>query len=167
MIGNDPSEVDLDLCLFVEHPDNEGEPLYIDCSMGTGPIESVSIPATGEYFFEIFPWSGCECGSTYVLTAGQTSGQAHPTMRLSDDFVAGEAIVKMRHAPLVMGAARERAEGAARAIGTRTVNLVVEAPDGKRYPMDTGLRWNFDAALKVPALPVRKSRMSSTEPNRA
>lgn len=27
--------------------------------------------------------------------------------------------------------------------------------------MDTGLRWNFDAALKVPALPARKSRMRS------
>jgi hypothetical protein len=38
-------------------------------------------------------------------------------------------------------------------------DLVVEAPDGRRYPMDTGLRWNFDAALKVPALPARKSRM--------
>ena len=38
-------------------------------------------------------------------------------------------------------------------------DLVVEAPDGQRYPMDTGLRWNFDAALKVPALPARKSRM--------
>ena len=38
-------------------------------------------------------------------------------------------------------------------------HLVVEAPDGQHYPMDTGLRWNFDAALKVPALPARKNRM--------
>lgn len=116
MIGDSPAAVDLDLCIAVEDAFEPGTLDYVDCSMGVGTFESIVVPSSGRFFIEVYPWEFCDCGSTYVLTLGNPQLGAHETLRLSDDFMPGEAIVKMRPNALSALQATERAEDAAAAV---------------------------------------------------
>jgi serine protease len=79
---------DLDLFLY---DDNNS---IIASSIGTGATESLSVAATGTYILEINAYSGA---SAYILTLGQQFQAAASTdLRLEDDFVPGDVIVKFR-----------------------------------------------------------------------
>ena len=85
-IAANPSRVDLDLYLY---DDLENQ---IDAAMGTGSPESLAAPADGDYFIEV---RAVASASNYNLTIGQsTSAALTETLRLSDEFVSGEVIVR-------------------------------------------------------------------------
>lgn len=90
-LGDDPDLVDLDMCLY-----GAGQNV-IDCSLGTGPVESITAPSTGTFYVEVFPYSGCACGSNYVLSIGQDAPASEAgILRLSDPIVPGQMIVRLR-----------------------------------------------------------------------
>jgi hypothetical protein len=85
-IAADPSLVDLDLYLY---DDLETQ---IDAAMGAGSQESLVAPADGDYFIEV---RALASASNYNLTIGQSTATAlTETLRLSDEFVSGEVIVR-------------------------------------------------------------------------
>ena len=87
-IAADPSLVDLDLYLY---DDLETQ---IDAAMGTGSQESLVAPADGDYFIEV---RAVASATNYNLTIGQsTSAALAETLRLSDEFVPGEVIVRFK-----------------------------------------------------------------------
>ncbi|MFI5315728.1 MAG: S8 family peptidase [Myxococcota bacterium] len=91
VLGDDPSLVDLDLRI-------SGGSLSMPLrSEGVGSIEMLTIPADGDYFIDVYPFSGCNCGSTYTLSVGQTvPAEARRAERTDVEFVPGELIVKLR-----------------------------------------------------------------------
>jgi serine protease len=105
------SAANLDLYLW-----DETGTAVVDSSMGLGTTESLTVPATDTYLVEVVAESGA---SAYTLVTGlgglnaQTSGPG--AVRLSDDFVPGQLVVKS--APQV-------AAGGARRIGSRSVSGV-------------------------------------------
>ncbi|MGH0037225.1 MAG: S8 family peptidase [Myxococcota bacterium] len=108
-IGEDPALVDLDLDLV----DSDG--FLIDSSAGTDNLELLEAPADGTYYVAVYPFFLCDCGSTYVLSIGQTvpdSAGAARALRLSDEFVAGEAVVTPRRVALPAGASSPQASAA-------------------------------------------------------
>ena len=95
LIGNGPGQADLDLCLY----NNLGN--LVDCSQGLGTTESLTAPSSGSFYVEVYPDDQCACGSTYGLTVGQPlPSKADFGMRLSDEFVPGQAIVTLRRSAL-------------------------------------------------------------------
>ena len=85
-IAASPTLVDLDLYLY---DDLETQ---IDATMGTGSLESLVAPADGDYFIEV---RALASASNYNLTIGQSTSTAlTQTLRLSDEFVSGEVIVR-------------------------------------------------------------------------
>jgi serine protease len=84
-IASSPAEVDLDLFLY------DDLRTQIDAAMGTGSQESLITPSDGEYFIEV---RAIDSASNYNLSIGQsTPAGMVDTLRLSDEFVPGEAIV--------------------------------------------------------------------------
>lgn len=85
----EPAAGDPDLYLY-----NAGEEL-VDGSINTGEIETVIVENSGRYFLEVKAYEGA---SNYILVIGQDQSTVAslgvPTLKLSDDFVTGEAIVK-------------------------------------------------------------------------
>jgi serine protease len=95
----DPQQADLDLCLY----DAVGTPL--GCSEGLSETEELFAPSTGEFLVEVLAFPLCGCGSSYVLTLGQTLASAGPNgVRLSDEFVPGEVIVTLAPEAAHLGA---------------------------------------------------------------
>ncbi len=85
-IASNPTLVDLDLHLY---DDSE---IQIDAAMGTGSQESLVAPADGDYFIEV---RAVDSASNYNLIVGQsTSAALTETLRLSDEFVPGEVVVR-------------------------------------------------------------------------
>ena len=84
-IAANPAQVDLDLYLY---DDLENQ---IDAAMGTGSQESLVAPADGVYFIEVRAMASA---SNYNLTIGQSTAALTETLRLSDEFVPGEMIVR-------------------------------------------------------------------------
>jgi serine protease len=81
---------DLDLALY------DANQALVDASIGPAAVESVSAPADGTYFVEV---RAVENASMYNLTVGQPApAAAKNALRLSDEFVPGEVIVRF-HAP--------------------------------------------------------------------
>ncbi|MGB9439933.1 MAG: S8 family serine peptidase [Desulfobacterales bacterium] len=91
-IAANPTLVDLDLYLY---DDSE---IQVDAAMGTGSQESLVAPADGNYFIEVRAVASVralESASNYNLTIGQsTSADLTQSLRLSDEFVSGEVIVR-------------------------------------------------------------------------
>lgn len=85
----DPTLGDPDLYLF-----NEAEEL-VDGSINTGKIERLTVAESGQYFLQVRAYEGA---SNYILVIGQdTSTVARlsmPSLKLSDDFMVDQAIVK-------------------------------------------------------------------------
>jgi len=85
-IAANPTLVDLDLYLY------DALETQIDVAMGPGGQESLVAPADGNYFIEVRAMASA---SNYNLTIGQSSSTAlTQTLRLSDEFVPGEVIVR-------------------------------------------------------------------------
>jgi serine protease len=88
-IAANPTLVDLDLYLY------DDLETRIDAAMGTGSQESLVAPTDGDYFIEV---RALASASNYNLTIGQsTSAALAETLRLSDEFVSGEVIVRFKN----------------------------------------------------------------------
>ena len=110
-IASNPTLVDLDLYLY---DDLETQ---VDAAMGTGSPESLVVPADGDYFIEV---RALASASNYNLTIGQsTSAALTEALRLSDEFVPGEVIVRFEDDAPSSGALRSPA-GRAQALGMQT-----------------------------------------------
>lgn len=88
-VAEDGLNNDLDLGLF----NTNGE--VLDISAGNGRFETLSVAADGEYLVAVQASKGA---SNYILTVGQTLDAEDASMRLSSNFVPGEAVVKFREA---------------------------------------------------------------------
>lgn len=92
----DPLAGDLDLYLY--HADGSIDPAAPDYgSEGTGQVETITVPASGDYFIEVYAYAGY---TNYTLTVGETA-PLHVSGRLvsTDDFVPGDVIIKFRDDP--------------------------------------------------------------------
>ncbi len=79
---------DADLALY----DADGN--LVDESMNLGPVEQLTVSEAGTYYLRVALYSGA---LLYRLAVGQSSlPVSSGSLRLSDDFVAGELVVKMR-----------------------------------------------------------------------
>jgi len=88
LIISDFTTADLDLYLV----DESG--ITVDSSAGVGQLESIVAPAAGDYFINIKAFGGA---SNYNLVVGQTPlAVGGESVRLSANFVPGQAIVRMR-----------------------------------------------------------------------
>jgi len=88
-IAANPTLVDLDLYLY------DDLETRVDAAMGTGSQESLVAPADGDYFIEV---RALASASNYNLTIGQSTSTAlTETLRLSDEFVSGEVIVRFEN----------------------------------------------------------------------
>ncbi|MFW2405168.1 MAG: S8 family serine peptidase [Gammaproteobacteria bacterium] len=86
----EPAAGDLDLYLLDESRN------MVDSSAGVGQTESVSASVAGDYFINVTAFDGA---SNYTLVVGQTLLSTGPrAARLTDAFVPGEAIVRMKPA---------------------------------------------------------------------
>jgi len=103
-LASNPLANDLDLLLL----DLNGN--VRDLAAGFGPIESLTIPEGGEYIVwvslcadELLGGSSSICGdgaTNYQLNVGQGAPESVPaSLRLSSDFVTGEALVKFVKEP--------------------------------------------------------------------
>jgi serine protease len=87
-IGADPLAIDLDLVLFETGTGNA-----VQSSLGIDAIESITVNVPdGTYDLVIFAFSGA---SNYTLSIGQASVQAERTLRLEDEFVPNEALIRL------------------------------------------------------------------------
>ncbi|MFZ1829755.1 MAG: peptidase S8 and S53, subtilisin, kexin, sedolisin, partial [Candidatus Competibacteraceae bacterium] len=86
-IAGDGVRNDLDLGLY----DLTGKPL--DVAVSQSRVESLTVKTSGDYLVAVHAINGA---SNYVLTLGQSLTATGEGMRLSDDFMSGEAVVKFR-----------------------------------------------------------------------
>lgn len=87
----------LDLYLYHD-PGGGSDPMAPDYfSMGTGQVESLTVPTSGDYYIEVRALAGF---SNYSLVVGQIAPQ-HIDGRLvsTDEFVPGDVVVKFRDDP--------------------------------------------------------------------
>jgi serine protease len=89
IVGDGTTPDDLDLFLY----DQDGNP--VASSEGTGSTESITVPADGTYFIQVFAKSGA---SNYLLSIGQGGFTQVSGLSVLDDFVPGEVIVRFRPA---------------------------------------------------------------------
>ncbi|MES9990743.1 MAG: S8 family peptidase [Candidatus Thiodiazotropha sp.] len=89
----DPSSADLDLGLYNLNGD------LLDSSVGYTQFESLVVPADGQYYVRVNAFSGA---SNYLLSVGLTPASGLPTggLRLSDEFLPGELLVRFNTASL-------------------------------------------------------------------
>jgi serine protease len=104
----DAPGADLDLALY------DANQTLVDASVGPASVATVTAPAAGSYFVEV---RAVSLASIYNVTVGQPApSDAHHALRLSEDFIPGEVIVRFHEAP-------QRASGSAaipRSIGMTT-----------------------------------------------
>ncbi len=92
VLGDDPSVVKLDLCLY--GPTN---PNWNCAPNTTDRLKLLVAPIDGDYFIDVSPVPGCNCGGTYTLSIGQTvPPEAARAERTDVEFVPGELIVRLR-----------------------------------------------------------------------
>jgi serine protease len=92
---DDPVANDLDLYLRNAAGD------VVDSSLGIGRVERITVPAPGTYYVEVRVYSGATGGAaSYRLSLGQnlttgfSAGVGGP-LRLSDNFVPGEVLLRL------------------------------------------------------------------------
>jgi serine protease len=105
LIAGDGVRDDLDLALA----DLDGN--ILDAAASQNRMETLTVAASGDYLVAVVADRGA---SNYVLTIGQTLTSAGGGMRLSDPFVAGEAIVRFQRDA---AARRDGLRAQARALG--------------------------------------------------
>jgi serine protease len=151
----DPAASDLDLCVT-----NLAFPVPV-CSEGISETEEVSIGLDGEYLVEVYVFPFGESASSYILTLGQTFASAGPNgVRLSDEFVPGELIVRLdENAALAAGppapaAAVAASFGMQAAAGATDREMLFRVPAGATQ---------LGAAAASDALAQRRAKLSAEE----
>ena len=98
---------DMDLYIF----DESG--LLVDSSLGTGGTETLTVSDSGTYTINVKADRGASNYTLSVGSASDGSSQGIPaepdisTLRLSDDFVPGEVIVKFKDTPGIQARAQD------------------------------------------------------------
>lgn len=113
-IANSTVSNDLDLFLY----DQGGNP--VASSEGTGSTESISVPADGSYFIQVFAKAGT---SNYLLSIGQGTFTPASGLSVLEDFVPGEIIVRFRPAAAPQ-------PGATTTVSTQSVRMDLMAHGG-------------------------------------
>ena len=90
--ADDPVANDLDLYLL------DGAGNVVDSSLGTDRVERITVPASGTYYVEVVAYEDATGGfANYRLSIGQTlATSAGGALRLTDDFVPGELLLRLR-----------------------------------------------------------------------
>ena len=109
-----------------------------DESILTGQVETLVVPATGTYYVRVLLFSG---SPLYRLSIGQTTVDAtRATLRLSDEFVPGQAIVTMKPESAI--ARQSSAQtldtrfGLSRVAGDVSRELLLRLPDDAMQRLD-------------------------------
>lgn len=107
--ADDPVANDLDLYLY------DANRKQLDASLGTTATETLTVQKKGTYYLAVHADSGA---ATYTLSTGITAQTASDSgsLRLSDDFVPGQLIVRFKTDPVTAQTA-SGATGKARALG--------------------------------------------------
>ncbi|MGD8709089.1 MAG: S8 family serine peptidase, partial [Ectothiorhodospiraceae bacterium] len=153
-----------DLDLFLLNPD--GSPAA--SSMGSTATESVSAPADGDYIVQVHAntVTGSSGSSNYFLSLGQgVQALQQQVMRMEDDFVPGEVIVRYRNAAAPSGTlstlsgAPGRAmllglgQGTQRRASLQALDLTGPAVDaGRHHPLSASQQARADTILATKAL---------------
>lgn len=87
LIAGDGVHNDLDL----ELADRNGQ--LVDAAISQRRVESLTVKASGDYLVRVTVHSGA---SNYLLTIGQTQVSSSPGLRLSDEFIPGEVILRFQ-----------------------------------------------------------------------
>jgi len=135
-IAANPTLVDLDLHLY------DDLETRLDAAMGTGSQESLVAPTDGNYFIEV---RALASASNYNLTIGQSTSTAlAETLRLSDDFVSGEVIVRFENNDPSSEVLRSSA-GRAQLLGMQTIAGAPGRGMLLRFDEGAGLQKTFRA----------------------
>ncbi|MET0064772.1 MAG: S8 family peptidase [Candidatus Thiodiazotropha sp.] len=119
----DLESADLDLFLY----DSNGN--QVDLSIGVDKFESIVVPADGQYYINVYAYSGA---SNYLLSVGLTPASALPpgALRLSDDFVPGDVLAKFNETSSVQARSVDPTlsqfnfpQGAGNSIGVQKLTL--------------------------------------------
>ena len=100
-----------DLDLFLVNAQNTGT--IVDSSMGTERVESVTAPEDGNYYIsvQVAP-DATETATNYLLTTSLVAnGSARYPLRLGDEFVDGQVIVRFDDKPAMSSFDRAKAQG--------------------------------------------------------
>ncbi|MBL0727444.1 S8 family serine peptidase [Piscinibacter sp. HJYY11] len=116
----DPTASDIDLFLCDENQ------VEVADSVGTGRLESVTIPTTGRYYVRVNAYAGA---GSYVLALGQPTPAAADagTLQSSADFVPGEVVVRWRNPARVQEAGKR---SAATALSVHALSKAAGATEG-------------------------------------
>ena len=135
----------IDLDLFVYADDGSVDLNAPDfASVGANSSESVTIPADGIYFVEVFAESGA---SNYTLTVGQALIAVSPTLSMQQNFVPGEIITRFKG---IFAAGPQGMRDSLRGMGRRLqsgpagdIRLMTLADSGQRAQIfdRLNLRW--------------------------
>jgi len=129
----DHSTGDLDLHLY-----NSAGDTIVDSSTGTGKTEQLIITTDDTYIVDVFAFSGF---SNYSLVIGQDTGGAGISgLSLSDEFIPGEAVVRMESELMVAGGVQTVTSAA---IAASVFNMTAKAG-----APDRNMLWSLDTSLK-------------------
>ncbi|HKI51784.1 MAG TPA: S8 family serine peptidase, partial [Geothermobacteraceae bacterium] len=96
--GDETNAANPDLDLFLLDPTTL---LDVQTSQGLGRQESITVLTSGDYYLQVYAFVS---GSNYVLTIGQTAAAVpSAALRIEDDFVPGEVIVRFREPVVTAG----------------------------------------------------------------
>ncbi|MET0091770.1 MAG: S8 family peptidase, partial [Candidatus Thiodiazotropha sp.] len=165
----DLDSADLDLFLF----DTNGN--QIDSSIGVDKFESIVVPADGQYYINVYAYSGA---SNYLLSVGLTPASALPpgALRLSDDFVPGDVLAKFNDNTTLQARAVDPAmsqfnfpQGAGNSIGVQKLTLnnnrvSVAAKSVSASGLNERDQLKFDTLMAIKQLKGR-SDVEFAEPN--
>jgi serine protease len=123
--SEDPVADDLDLYLYAAADPSTP----VDAAVGTASTESLSVPADGSYYVVVRAASGA---SNYLLSIGlgTPATQLPGALRLSDPFVPGDIVAKLKDAPTI---------GTSRAAQPRAAVALRNKAGGRGRPMLFGL----------------------------
>ena len=132
-----PDDVDIDLYLH----DSNGE---VDWSEGTDATESVDAPIAGDYYIEVYAYSGA---SNYILTVGQPAISATILdPRMNDEFAPGHVIVSFNEN---LEADRQTAKSLKQASFSGMTNTVMKHGSTRLYQFTPENRQQVFQTLKI------------------
>ncbi len=163
--NTDLTQNDLDLLLL----DSSGN--VIKASVGDSSTETLVVPKNGHYFVQVTAALGA---SNYILSIAQDlSSLTSQSLRLSDDFAAGEVLVKFRETDLLqaqslnnLGLHPESTDSSRRMLFSfdPSVKRALSNNDNALQFADENLRQKYETLMTVKQL-RRQGNVESASPN--